>query len=229
MNHSSFLPTPPKDPPEDVRTFAFRQLLQRIQEIAPLDECDRALLEQKIRWEICPKGTLLLRPGEVSNHLRFMHEGAVICYEHVDEELQLEKVGWIARPSELVLEINSFFQRSPTLQYLKCTAPCAFLTLTYDDLQMLYVESPAWNTAGRRLFEEYMLLMAERTYLHQLNTAKEKYKYFTERFPEATQLFSLRHIAAFLRIRPETLSRLRSPKSGSSPKSSVRSAKSGTT
>jgi hypothetical protein len=221
VNHSSFLPTPPKDPPEDARTFAFRQLRQRIQEISPLDEHDWALLEQKIRWETCPKGTLLLRPGEVSNHLRFMHVGAVIYYEHIDEEIQLEKVGWIARPSELVLEINSFFQRSPTLQFMRCTVPCTFLTLTYDDLQMLYAESPAWNTAGRRLFEDYMLLMAERMYFYQLNSAKEKYKYFTDRFPEATQLVSLRHIAAFLRIRPETLSRLRSRQS------SVRSAKPG--
>jgi len=67
-------------------------------------------------------------------------------------------------------------------------------------LPTLYAESPAWNTAGRRLFEEYMLLMAERTYLHQLNTAKEKYKYFTERFPETTQLFSLPHIAGIFAV-----------------------------
>jgi len=48
----------------------------------------------------------------------------------------------------------------------------------------LYFESPAWNTAGRRLAEQYMLLMAERTHFHKLNLAQEKYRYFSERFPQ---------------------------------------------
>lgn len=175
----------------------------------PLEEPDWALFQKKVQWEIRPKGALLLRPGEVCNCVRFLHRGAVIHYDDVDEEQQLEQVGWIAQPGEMVLEINSFFQRNPTQGYLKCTVDCAFLTLSYADLQALYFESPAWNTVGRRLAEEHMLLMTERTHVHKLNSALEKYRYFTERFPEALQLVSQRHIAAFLHIRPETLSRLR--------------------
>lgn len=202
------LPSPSNYPDKDFEP-ALHALYNRIQHIAPLDEQDWRRLQQKIRWETHPKGALLLQPGEVCNHVRFLHEGAVIYYEHVDEALQLEQVRWIAGPAEMVIEINSFFQRTPTSQYLKCTSPCSFLTMSYADLQQLYEESPAWNTAGRRLAEAYMLLMAERTYFHQLNSAREKYHYFLGRFPDVFQLVSLRHIAAFLKIRPETLSRLR--------------------
>lgn len=213
MTNQHLLQPPPREPAE-AREADFRELCLRLQEISPLDDRDLSLLEQLIRYETHPKGALLLQPGAVCDRLRFLTDGAVIYYEHVDVEMQLEQVTWIARPSEMVLEINSFFQRLPTRQHLKCTAPCTFLSLSYDDLQMLYAESPAWNTAGRRLTEAYMLLLAERTYFHQLNFAKEKYRHFMERFPEATQLVTQRHIAAFLRIRPETLSRLRSAKSG---------------
>ena len=221
MTDQHFLQPPQPNPREPDYTLALDQLRLRIQEIAPLDDRDWAALESRIRWETQPKGALLLHPGQVCNHLRFLHTGAVIYYEGIDEEMQLEQVGWIAQPTEMVIEINSFFQRSPTQQHLKCTVPCTFLTLTYDDLQALYAESSAWNTAGRRLTEAYLLLMAERSYLHQLNSAREKYRYFNERFPEAQQLVSQRHIAAFLRIRPETLSRVR--KQVRSAKSSVRS------
>jgi len=175
----------------------------------PLEEADWALFQNKVFWETRSKGDLLLRPGEVCDCVRFLHRGAVIYYDGVDEELQLEQVGWIARPGEMVVEIASFFQRCPTRMSLKCTVECAFLTLSHADLQALYFVSPAWNTIGRRLAEEHMLLMSERTRFHKLNSAQEKYRYFVEHFPEALQLVSQRHIAAFLRIRPETLSRLR--------------------
>ena len=204
-----FMPPPQPDPPDHTYFLALQQLRLQIQEIAPLDDQDWTLLTNKIRWEVQPKGALLLCPGQVCDHLRFLHRGAVIYYEGIDEEMQLEQVGWIALPTEMVIEINSFFQRLPTQQYLKCTVPCEFLTISFHDLQALYAESPAWNTAGRRLTEAYLLLITERTYFHLLNSAREKYQYFIDRFPEAQQLVSQKHIAAFLRIRPETLSRVR--------------------
>ncbi len=193
----------------DVCAGALTNLHRQMLDMYPFQEADWALFLRKVRWETRAKNELLLRPGEICDCIRFLHRGAVIYYDGIDEELQLEQVGWIARPGEMVLEITSFFQRIPTQVSLKCTVDCAFLTLPYADLQVLYFASPAWNTIGRRLAEEYMLLMAERTHFHKLNSAREKYRYFTERFPEALQLVSQRHIAAFLRIRPETLSRLR--------------------
>ncbi len=212
MTNQQILQPPQPTPKDHTSAVALQHLRRRILEISPLDDHDWALLEQKIKWEVRSKGDLLFSPGQVCDQVRFLHRGAVIYYESIDEELQLEQVTWIAQPTEMVIEINSFFQRLPTQQHLKCTAPCEFLTLQYDDLQALYAESPAWNTAGRRLTEAYMLLIAERTYFHQLNSAREKYQYFNERFPEARQLVSQKHIAAFLRIRPETLSRVRSTK-----------------
>ncbi len=209
VTNQQVLQPPPPNPTEHTYAVALSHLRLRIQEISPLDDHDWALLADKISWEAQPKGALLLSPGQVCDQVRFLHSGAVIYYEGIDEELQLEQVGWIAQPTEMVIEINSFFQRLPTQQHLKCTVPCEFLTIRYEDLQALYAESPAWNTAGRRLTEAYMLLIAERTYFHLLNSAREKYRYFRDRFPEALQLVSQKHIAAFLRIRPETLSRLR--------------------
>ncbi len=191
---------------------ALTNLYRHIRTMYPLEEPDWALFQTRVHWEHCPKGARLLYPGQVCNCLRFLHRGAVIYYEGLDEELQLEQVSWIAQPGEMVVEISSFFQQTPTRQYLKCTADCAFLSLSYENLQTLYAQSAAWNTVGRRLVEQHMLLMAERTRFHQLSQAREKYRYFTERFPQALQLVSQRHIAAFLGIRPETLSRLRRKK-----------------
>ena len=209
MIHPHFQPNLPYAEAGGEYPLALAALRRQIEGIAPLDDEDWRLFQARVQWETRPKNDLLLRPGQICNCIRFLYRGAVIYYDDIDEELQLEQVGWIAQPGEMVMEINSFFQRVPTLVHLKCTTHCAFLTLPYDALQSLYFESPNWNTAGRRLAEQYMLLMAERTHFHKLNLAQEKYRYFTERFPEALQLVSQRHIAAFLRIRPETLSRLR--------------------
>lgn len=212
MARQHFLPFPRETETGDLRAEALSDLHHQLKDMYPLEAADWDLFQNCVRWETSAKGDLLLQPGQVSDCIRFLHRGAVIYYDSVDEEQQLEQVGWIAQPGEMVLEIISFFQRCPTEVYLKCTTDCAFLTLSYTDLQALYFASPAWNTIGRRMTEEYMLLMAERTRFHQLNSAQEKYRYFSERFPQALQLVPQRHIAAFLGIRPETLSRLRSRK-----------------
>lgn len=212
MTSQHFQPQPPFTESGSKSALALTNLRYQIEEMSPIEEQDWVLFQQKAKWETQPKGTILLRPGQVCDCIRFLHRGIVIYYDGVDEELQLEQVGWIAQPDELVIEINSFFQRVPTEVYLKCTADCEFLTLSHSDLQALYLDSPTWNTIGRRWAEQYMLLMAERTHFHKLNSAEEKYRYFTERFPQTLQMVSQRHIAAFLRIRPETLSRLRGRK-----------------
>ena len=209
MINQLYQPHPPYTEAGNRYALALTSLRNQMQDISPIGEQDWALFQRKARWEAQPKGALLLQPGQVCDCVRFLYHGAVIYYDGVDEEQQLEQVGWIAQSGEMVVEINSFFQCAPTHVYLKCTVPCEFLTLSHSDLHALYFESPAWNTAGRRLAEQYMLLMAERTHFHKLNLAREKYQYFAERFPAALQLVSQRHIAAFLRIRPETLSRLR--------------------
>ena len=209
MTSQHFQPQLPFAEPGSQSTLALANLRRQIEEISPIEEQDWALFQQKAKWETQPKGAILLYPGQVCDCIRFLHRGIVIYYDGVDEELQLEQVGWIAQPGELVIEINSFFQRTPTQVHLKCTAPCEFLLLSHSDLQSLYVESLVWNTIGRRWAEQYMLLMAERTHFHKLNSAEDKYRYFMERFPQTLQMVSQRHIAAFLHIRPETLSRLR--------------------
>ncbi|MBK7938618.1 MAG: cyclic nucleotide-binding domain-containing protein [Lewinellaceae bacterium] len=149
MTDQHFPPHTPIAGADEPRVEALFNLYHRIQSMYPLEEPDWALFQKKVQWEIRPKGAFLLRPGEVCNCVRFLHRGAVIHYDDVDEEQQLEQVGWIAQPGEMVLEINSFFQRNPTQGYLKCTLDCTFLTLSYVDLQAMYFESPAWNTIGR--------------------------------------------------------------------------------
>ena len=66
------------------------------------------------------------------------------------------------------------------------------------------------NFIGRVLMESYFIELEERTISLHYKTAKERYNYFLSRYSDLFHRVKLSHIASFLGITNETLSRIRS-------------------
>ena len=65
------------------------------------------------------------------------------------------------------------------------------------------------NTIGTKMAEEYCKILEERSFLLQTHTEKQRYHWLLKNQPEALQRISLGHIASYLGISQETLSRIR--------------------
>jgi len=78
------------------------------------------------------------------------------------------------------------------------------------DMENLYKQYPEFNLIGRKIAENLYILLEQRTNtLHSLN-APERYRILCEQEPYVIERVSLGHIASFLGISQETLSRIRS-------------------
>jgi len=75
---------------------------------------------------------------------------------------------------------------------------------------MLLKTDPAFERFGRILMEEQLAFIDYYFKGVLFMTAKEKYSLLLSYFPDITQRVNLGHIASFLGITQETLSRLRS-------------------
>ncbi|HEX7868847.1 MAG TPA: Crp/Fnr family transcriptional regulator, partial [Chryseobacterium sp.] len=65
------------------------------------------------------------------------------------------------------------------------------------------------NTIGRKMAEEYCKILEDRIKSLQTETAEKRYQNLIENQPDATQRITLGHIASYLGITQETLSRIR--------------------
>jgi CRP-like cAMP-binding protein len=86
------------------------------------------------------------------------------------------------------------------------------LLIERQRLEALYDEIPQLNRFYRILLQNAYITMSERINQTLAMSAEERYRAFLERYPHFEQRLSLKHIASYLGITPESLSRIRSHK-----------------
>jgi CRP-like cAMP-binding protein len=153
------------------------------------------------------KKTILLKDGDVNNEACMVVNGLVRSYymnEGKDITSRLMDEGFI------ITSWISFYTRKPGNEFLETLEDTMLACVHYDDIQQLYGEFPEFNIIGRRQVE-YSFYMSElRTRMLRKHTAEEKYTFFLENHPKLLQRVSLKHIATYLGMNEETLSRIRS-------------------
>ena len=101
-----------------------------------------------------------------------------------------------------------FFDK-PSIENIQFLEDSTLYYISSNDLNELYKVSLQMNIIGRKMAEEYCKILEERSFSLQTHSAEERYNDFLKREPEAILRISLGHIASYLGISQETLSRIR--------------------
>lgn len=152
------------------------------------------------------KKHLLVKEGMPAHHLFFIVKGSArTFYTHKDKDI----TSWIYKENQFVTTWSSFYTRTPSYENIELAEDAVIVALAYDKLQALYSEYPKMQAFGRKMVEDQLVFL-ERFYKgFAFMTAKEKYTVLLTIFPDVTQRINLGHIASFLGISQETLSRIR--------------------
>ncbi len=156
------------------------------------------------------RGSYLLIPGEVCNHLYLINKGLIRAFIRDGNK---ELTTWISSENEVVTSIRGLSQQSPSLEYIQALEDCELTSASYDSLQHLYTNFPEMNTVGRLLLESYYIAAEERAYICRIPSAERRYKHFVNTRSELINRVSLKYIASFLGMTVETISRIRGRKS----------------
>lgn len=109
-------------------------------------------------------------------------------------------------------EFASFISRKPARFEVSAATDSVLLGIAYDDLQRLYHELPMMERWGRLILEELIQGRAVREVELLSLSAEERYDRLMARSPHLLQLVPQKDIASYLRMTPETFSRLRKRK-----------------
>lgn len=179
---------------------AFLQLLKKAGNYAPAQQ---QLLEQALAYRSLQKGEVLLEQGQVCSAFCFIIEGAVYQYL-LDSDLS-EQVIDLNIANDWVVNHKSFTSRKPSEYTIKAIEKTELFCLSIESVHELIAQSQAFLQMGTILEEA-----TARVRLFDNNySPDEKYQYILKNKPELIQKFPQRLIASYLKMTPETLSRVR--------------------
>ena len=155
------------------------------------------------------KGDILISQDRVCDRLFFIKKGFLRGFHYHNGK---EITSWFGFENDFATSIYSFVSRKPGFENIEAIENSILYVITYDDLNNLYHNHPEFNYVGRLLTEKYYVDLMERTLCLQFQSAKESYDQLVKCQPYILQRASLGHIASYLGISQETLSRIRTKK-----------------
>ena len=182
------------------------RLFAYLDDIRPLSPELRDRLSKDLEIIEVSKKELLLRDGDRADYLWVLLSGMLRSYYIRDG---VEITNRFMKENHIVVSVNSFYARKPGYEFIEAMEPSTLARIHYNTLQKLYKDFIEFNYTARVLTEHYFSSSEERLYLLRKQRAEDRYHYFMENNPDLLNRVPLGHIASFLGMNLETLSRIR--------------------
>ncbi len=185
-------------------------VIEYINSFMPLSDETVDELSAKARTQDLPKNFLLQKEGEICNRTFYVEKGLVRWYyinrdgKNITDSFGVE--------NSFVTAFDSFFQRRPSRYFIETLEDSTITSITYDDLEETFEKFPEVQKLSRLILIQILEQVLDKNVALQFHNAQERYEFITEKHPDLLQRVSLGHIASFLGITQETLSRIRAKK-----------------
>jgi CRP-like cAMP-binding protein len=170
-------------------------------------EEQRKLLKRKKSITLA-KNEYFLMAGDVPEFIGFVRSGLLRLFYITGDGVEVNKHFCVE--NTLAISYSAFLQRKESkfyIQALKDTKLLAIDHQTYTDLLNSHI---CWQIVARKLAEMLFILKEKREFEFLLNDAQTRYLQFLHDYPGLENRLSQYHIASYVGVTPESLSRIRS-------------------
>lgn len=152
------------------------------------------------------KNEFLLREGSVEKNLYWIESGALkVTYQSGNTE-HIIRLGY---KNTFINSLSSFFQQQPSEFHIIAIRKSNIKIIPQTTIVNLAQNNPQLLLAYNYLLQTLITQQMEREIDLLIDTPNERYQRVLTRSPQLFQEVPLKYIAAYLRMTPETLSRLR--------------------
>lgn len=169
------------------------------------EKVQQLIFEQE-KVTVFNKGDVLLRTGDIENNLYFIKDGTVkLCYLNEEEE-QIIRLGY---NGSIINSLASFLSQQPSDFYIEAVRKTEVIVILKSELDHLISENTDNLKEYTKFLEELLVQQVQREIDVLITSPALRLERVLERSPNLFQYVPLKYIASYLRMSPETLSRIR--------------------
>lgn len=148
----------------------------------------------------------LTKPNVTDTNIYFIKQGSLRIFVKVGDEEQIIR---LAYKDNLIAVLDSFFTETPTDFYIQAIKKCEVLVINKTDLLSFLKSNIDYMHVWTNMLENMVLQQLAREKDLLIPSLKDRYERVLKRSPQLFQEIPNKYIANYLRMSPETLSRLK--------------------
>lgn len=151
------------------------------------------------------KDSILIREGQLCNCIFYLIRGAVRSF-YIKDGVEVNT--GFSFEGEMEGSFQNYLNK-PSKETLQVVKKCRLISINMNTLRPLLKSNIQVSNFVRIIIEDYTAFLEDRLFALQYMSSMERYLHLIESNPEIFQRIPLTHIASYLGITRETLSRLR--------------------
>ncbi len=184
----------------------YNKLKKYCKQIVPLSDKELELIDKYFESKSIKKKDFLLTDGKVCNFIAFISEGVI---RHFHIKGGVEKTCDVSFENSWVTDFQSFTYNTPCIMNLQALENTTVLLIKKPNLIKLYEECGKYETFGRLMAEQVAQRATEIAMSLSSDKPEERYLNLLKKHSDIFQRVQQKHIANFLGVSPESLSRIR--------------------
>jgi CRP/FNR family transcriptional regulator, anaerobic regulatory protein len=185
----------------------FERLRSHISAIAPISNDEFARLIGFFTPIRLKKKELFYMQGELCRYVAFVNEGCLRTF-HTDSKGD-EFTMYFAFPEWWIGDPESFYAGTPARFSCQALEECGLLRADKEHFEGALDQVPPFETFYRHKMQASYAAAQQKLIQAHSESAEEKYRRLVETAPDIVQRIPQVHIASYLGIRPQSLSRIR--------------------
>lgn len=182
------------------------QIVKYFSQITNLSQDEVRVLEENMVVTKYKKGTMLLKEGQTSINTYFILQGCIRQYVLLAGE---EKTTQFFTEGQWVISLTGIIQNIPSSHYLICMEDMELVVGNEQKAQQLFKKIPRFETLARIVVEKSFAEQQELMNSYHTDSPEQRYLKLMKSRPDLFQRVSQFHLASYIGVKPESLSRIR--------------------
>jgi len=182
------------------------KLIISIQSLISLNPKEADCIKLLFKEKSIKKGEFFLAEGQVCKQVGFIVKGLMRYYINHDGE---EKTYAFAQENNFICNYESFIPQTQSTKIIQALEDCEILVISFADLQIFYKSISEGERFGRLVIGQVFIEILQDLSSFYIDTPEHRYEKFVKKHSDLQQRISQYHIASYVGVKPQSLSRIR--------------------